>query len=113
MIIKIKIKTLHLNDSQTLKSMASNHYKKKDLEQFAVSIELLQQQNRGYVSLQLIFACCLIVTIACRRYRFKQKLRFHYSLTKQQLLKYIRIAEKAKGSMGQVLLHLLELHLDI
>nr|YP_009559479.1 ribosomal protein S4 [Elaeagnus angustifolia]AZU95005.1 ribosomal protein S4 [Elaeagnus angustifolia] len=42
----------------------------------------------------------------------KQKLRFHYGLTEQQLLKYIRIAGKAKGSTGQVLLQLLEMRLD-
>jgi len=34
----------------------------------------------------------------------KQKLRFHYGLTEQQLLKYVHIAAKAKGSTGQVLL---------
>ena len=32
----------------------------------------------------------------------KQKLRFHYGLTERQLLKYVRIAGKAKGSTGQV-----------
>ncbi|QCE13737.1 NADH dehydrogenase I subunit K [Vigna unguiculata] len=42
----------------------------------------------------------------------KQKLRFHYGLTEQQLLKYVRIAGKAKGSTGQVLLQLLEMRLD-
>ncbi|KAB2014058.1 hypothetical protein ES319_D09G199600v1 [Gossypium barbadense] len=42
----------------------------------------------------------------------KQKLRFHYNLTERQLLKYIRIARKAKGSTGQVLLQLLEMRLD-
>ncbi|KAL6496704.1 40S ribosomal protein S4 [Orobanche hederae] len=42
----------------------------------------------------------------------KQKLRFHYGLTERQLLKYIRIAGKAKGSTGQVLLQLLEMRLD-
>ncbi|KAL4009812.1 hypothetical protein IC575_031075 [Cucumis melo] len=42
----------------------------------------------------------------------KQKLRFHYGLTERQLLKYVRIAGKAKGSTGQVLLQLLEM-LDI
>ncbi|XP_060668927.1 small ribosomal subunit protein uS4c-like [Ziziphus jujuba] len=39
----------------------------------------------------------------------KQKLRFHYGLKEQQLLKYVRIAGKAKGSMGQILLQLLEM----
>ena len=42
----------------------------------------------------------------------KQKLRFHYSITERQLLKYFRIARKAKGSTGQVLLQLLEMRLD-
>jgi len=39
-------------------------------------------------------------------------LRFHYGLTERQLLKYVRIAGKAKGSTGQVLLQLLEMRLD-
>nr|QXV93516.1 ribosomal protein S4 [Rubroshorea leprosula] len=42
----------------------------------------------------------------------KQKLRFHYGLTERQLLKYVRIAGKAKSSTGQVLLQLLEMRLD-
>ena len=42
----------------------------------------------------------------------KQKLRFHYGLTERQLLKYVGIARKAKGSTGQVLLQLLEMRLD-
>nr|YP_009409894.1 ribosomal protein S4 [Cressa cretica]ASJ65077.1 ribosomal protein S4 [Cressa cretica] len=42
----------------------------------------------------------------------KQKLRFHYGLTERQLLKYVRIARKSKGSTGQVLLQLLEMRLD-
>nr|YP_010873582.1 ribosomal protein S4 [Justicia latiflora]WGV34888.1 ribosomal protein S4 [Justicia latiflora] len=42
----------------------------------------------------------------------KQKLRFHYGVTERQLLKYVRIAGKAKGSTGQVLLQLLEMRLD-
>nr|BDS91647.1 ribosomal protein S4 [Calypogeia asakawana] len=42
----------------------------------------------------------------------KQKLRFHYGLTEQQLLKYVRIARGVKGSTGQVLLQLLEMRLD-
>nr|YP_004891452.1 ribosomal protein S4 [Pseudotsuga sinensis var. wilsoniana]YP_010204491.1 ribosomal protein S4 [Pseudotsuga sinensis]UAV84916.1 ribosomal protein S4 [Pseudotsuga sinensis]BAJ19728.1 ribosomal protein S4 [Pseudotsuga sinensis var. wilsoniana]BAK86625.1 ribosomal protein S4 [Pseudotsuga sinensis var. wilsoniana]BDI63021.1 ribosomal protein S4 [Pseudotsuga sinensis var. wilsoniana] len=42
----------------------------------------------------------------------KQKLRFHYGLTEQQLLKYVRIARRAKGSTGQVLLQLLEMRSD-
>jgi small subunit ribosomal protein S4 len=46
------------------------------------------------------------------RLQEKQKLRFHYGLTERQLLKYVRIAGKAKGSTGQVLLQLLEMRLD-
>nr|WIA47470.1 ribosomal protein S4 [Campylopus gracilis] len=42
----------------------------------------------------------------------KQKLRFHYGITERQLLNYVRIARKAKGSTGQVLLQLLEMRLD-
>nr|YP_010308900.1 ribosomal protein S4 [Rheum alexandrae]QST19847.1 ribosomal protein S4 [Rheum alexandrae]UWT59303.1 ribosomal protein S4 [Rheum alexandrae] len=42
----------------------------------------------------------------------KQKLRFHFGITERQLLKYFRIARKAKGSTGQVLLQLLEMRLD-
>nr|YP_009668229.1 ribosomal protein S4 [Bazzania praerupta]QCW59004.1 ribosomal protein S4 [Bazzania praerupta] len=42
----------------------------------------------------------------------KQKLRFHYGLTERQLLKYVRIARKTKGSTGQVLLQSLEMRLD-
>ena len=42
----------------------------------------------------------------------KQKLRFHYGLTERQLLKYVHIAGKAKGSTGLVLLQLLEMRLD-
>nr|CUR01620.1 rps4 [Acacia cyclops] len=46
------------------------------------------------------------------RLKEKQKLRFHYGLTERQLLKYVGIARKAKGSTGQVLLQLLEMRLD-
>ena len=42
----------------------------------------------------------------------KQKLRFHYGLTERQLVRYVHIAGKAKGSTGQVLLQLLEMRLD-
>nr|YP_009413665.1 ribosomal protein S4 [Pityopus californicus]ASN79030.1 ribosomal protein S4 [Pityopus californicus] len=48
----------------------------------------------------------------CIRLDEKQKLRFHYGLTERQLLKYFRIARKAKGPTGQVLLQLLEMRLD-
>nr|YP_008082100.1 ribosomal protein S4 [Cunninghamia lanceolata]AGL10946.1 ribosomal protein S4 [Cunninghamia lanceolata]BCK52135.1 ribosomal protein S4 [Cunninghamia lanceolata var. konishii] len=46
------------------------------------------------------------------RLKEKQKLRFHYGLTERQLLQYVRIARRAKGSTGQVLLQLLEMRLD-
>lgn len=42
----------------------------------------------------------------------KQKLRFHYGLTERQLVRYMAIAGKGKGSTGQVLLQLLEMRLD-
>lgn len=42
----------------------------------------------------------------------KQKLRFYYGLTERQLLRYVRIARKTKGSTGSVLLQLLEMRLD-
>ena len=42
----------------------------------------------------------------------KQKLRFHYGITERQLLNYVRVARKTKGSTGQILLQLLEMRLD-
>nr|YP_010214023.1 ribosomal protein S4 [Loranthus delavayi]YP_010214152.1 ribosomal protein S4 [Loranthus europaeus]YP_010214217.1 ribosomal protein S4 [Loranthus grewingkii]YP_010214282.1 ribosomal protein S4 [Loranthus guizhouensis]YP_010214347.1 ribosomal protein S4 [Loranthus kaoi]YP_010214477.1 ribosomal protein S4 [Loranthus pseudo-odoratus]YP_010214608.1 ribosomal protein S4 [Loranthus tanakae]UBN07618.1 ribosomal protein S4 [Loranthus delavayi]UBN07683.1 ribosomal protein S4 [Loranthus delavayi]U len=42
----------------------------------------------------------------------KQKLRFHYGLRERQLLNCVRIAGKAKGSTGRILLQLLEMRLD-
>nr|ANQ38708.1 ribosomal protein S4 [Cynomorium coccineum] len=42
----------------------------------------------------------------------KQKLRFNYGITEKQLLKYICISKKAKGSTSRVLLQLLEMRLD-
>nr|YP_009555790.1 ribosomal protein S4 [Selaginella lepidophylla]AZU95907.1 ribosomal protein S4 [Selaginella lepidophylla] len=42
----------------------------------------------------------------------KQKLRFHYGLGEQQLLRYVRTARRAKGPTGQVLLQSLEMRLD-
>nr|YP_010286963.1 ribosomal protein S4 [Limnobium laevigatum]UKT61080.1 ribosomal protein S4 [Limnobium laevigatum] len=48
----------------------------------------------------------------CIRLEEKQKLRFHYGLTERQLLRYVHIAGKTKGSTGQVLLQLLEMRLD-
>nr|YP_010969982.1 ribosomal protein S4 [Taenitis blechnoides]WNR49195.1 ribosomal protein S4 [Taenitis blechnoides] len=48
----------------------------------------------------------------CVRLETKQKLRFNYGLTERQLLKYVRIARKTRGSTGQVLLQLLEMRLD-
>nr|QKV47438.1 ribosomal protein S4 [Platycerium bifurcatum] len=48
----------------------------------------------------------------CVRLETKQRLRFNYGLTERQLLNYVRVARKAKGSTGQVLLQLLEMRLD-
>jgi small subunit ribosomal protein S4 len=42
----------------------------------------------------------------------KQKLRFRYGLTERQLMKYVHISRRAKGSTGQVLLQLLEMRSD-
>jgi small subunit ribosomal protein S4 len=42
----------------------------------------------------------------------KHKLHFHYGLTERQLLKYVRIARRSKGSTGQFLLQLLEMRSD-
>nr|YP_010337620.1 ribosomal protein S4 [Dixoniella grisea]UNJ17205.1 ribosomal protein S4 [Dixoniella grisea] len=42
----------------------------------------------------------------------KQKLRFNYGIGEKQLLKYIQIAKKTKGSTGLVLLQLIEMRLD-
>nr|YP_010737220.1 ribosomal protein S4 [Drosera capensis]YP_010737254.1 ribosomal protein S4 [Drosera capensis]WEQ03479.1 ribosomal protein S4 [Drosera capensis]WEQ03513.1 ribosomal protein S4 [Drosera capensis] len=46
------------------------------------------------------------------RLKEKQRLRFHYGITERQLFKYFRIARKAKGTTGLVLLQLLEMRLD-
>ncbi|KAH6559247.1 hypothetical protein KP509_1Z022500 [Ceratopteris richardii] len=48
----------------------------------------------------------------CIHLEAKQRLRFNYGLTERQLLKYVRIARKTRGSTGQVLLQLLEMRLD-
>ncbi|PAX52617.1 30S ribosomal protein S4 [Brunnivagina elsteri] len=42
----------------------------------------------------------------------KQKLRFNYGVTENQLLRYVRKARRVAGSTGQVLLQLLEMRLD-
>ena len=42
----------------------------------------------------------------------KQKLRFNYGISEIQLLRYVYLARKVKGSTGQVLLQLLEMRLD-
>ena len=46
------------------------------------------------------------------RLREKQKLRFNYGITEQQLLNYVKLARKKKGSAGTILLSLLEMRLD-
>nr|AMC32651.1 ribosomal protein S4 [Vicia villosa] len=70
----------------------------------------------GLTSKQLTVGSELSSSTQKSQYRIrleeKQKLRFHYGLTERQLLKYVRIAGKAKGSTGQVLLQLLEMRLD-
>nr|YP_010283940.1 ribosomal protein S4 [Paragymnopteris bipinnata var. bipinnata]UAT96849.1 ribosomal protein S4 [Paragymnopteris bipinnata var. bipinnata] len=48
----------------------------------------------------------------CVRLEAKQRLRLNYGLTERQLLKYVRIARKTRGSTGQVPLQLLEMRLD-
>lgn len=48
----------------------------------------------------------------CIRLEAKQRLRLNYGLTERQLLRYVRIARKTRGSTGQVLLQLLEMRLD-
>nr|YP_010338198.1 ribosomal protein S4 [Erythrolobus coxiae]UNJ17783.1 ribosomal protein S4 [Erythrolobus coxiae] len=47
-----------------------------------------------------------------KRLEEKQKLRFNYGLGEKQLLNYVKLAKKVKGSTGQVLLQLLEMRLD-
>nr|WKT05761.1 ribosomal protein S4 [Entransia fimbriata]WKT05762.1 ribosomal protein S4 [Entransia fimbriata]WKT05880.1 ribosomal protein S4 [Entransia fimbriata]WKT05881.1 ribosomal protein S4 [Entransia fimbriata] len=42
----------------------------------------------------------------------KQKLIYHYGISEKQLLNYIKLARKTKGSTGQALLQLLEMRLD-
>lgn len=42
----------------------------------------------------------------------KQKLKFNYGINEKQLLKYVKIAKKAQGPTGFVLLQILEMRLD-
>ena len=42
----------------------------------------------------------------------KQKLRFNYGISEKQLLNYIKVAKKAQGPTGSVLLQILEMRLD-
>lgn len=46
------------------------------------------------------------------RLREKQKLRFNYGLNERQLLNYVKLSRKKKGSAGRILLSLLEMRLD-
>ena len=46
------------------------------------------------------------------RLQEKQKMRFHYGVTESQLVRYVRLARRLKGSTGEVLLELLEMRLD-
>jgi small subunit ribosomal protein S4 len=42
----------------------------------------------------------------------KQKIRFNYGINEKQLLRYVKIAKKAQGPTGAVLLQILEMRLD-
>jgi len=46
------------------------------------------------------------------RLQEKQKLRYNYGINERQLVRYVRLARKLKGSTGEVLLQLLEMRLD-
>lgn len=46
------------------------------------------------------------------RLREKQKLRFNYGINERQLLNYVKLARRKKGSAGRILLSLLEMRLD-
>jgi len=42
----------------------------------------------------------------------KQKIRFNYGINERQLLKYVKVAKKAQGPTGSVLLQIIEMRLD-
>lgn len=42
----------------------------------------------------------------------KQKLRFNYGINERQLLNYVKLSRRKKGSAGRILLSLLEMRLD-
>ena len=42
------------------------------------------------------------------RLETKQKLRYHYGITEQKLVRYVKKARNVKGSTGELLLQLLE-----
>nr|YP_009240373.1 30S ribosomal protein S4 [Gymnochlora stellata]BAU62507.1 30S ribosomal protein S4 [Gymnochlora stellata] len=44
--------------------------------------------------------------------REKQKLRYNYGVTENELIKYVTLSRKRKGNTGSVLLELLEMRLD-
>lgn len=46
------------------------------------------------------------------RLREKQKLRFNYGINERQLLNYVKLSRRKKGSAGRILLSLLEMRLD-
>lgn len=46
------------------------------------------------------------------RLKEKQKLRFNYGVSEQQLYRYVQTARKSKGATGSVILQLLEMRLD-
>merc|ERR1712157_245055 len=48
----------------------------------------------------------------CIRLEEKQKLKFNYGITENQLYRYIKEARRRKGVTGLILLQLLEMRLD-
>merc|ERR1712060_1014129 len=46
------------------------------------------------------------------RLREKQKLRFNYGISEQQLLSYVKKARRLQGSTGTLLIRLLEMRID-
>jgi len=46
------------------------------------------------------------------RLKEKQKLRFHYGVNEQQLVRYVKKARQSKGATGERVLQLLEMRLD-
>nr|AYB71450.1 ribosomal protein S4 [Trachelomonas grandis] len=68
--------------------------------------------RRTFQSSRLLASSSLKLSKFSIRLREKQKLRFNYGITEQQLLNYVKRARKEKGSSGRILLTLLEMRLD-